>query len=110
MSRKKITVYLTVTAITSLAILLSLVFNFNDGQFALANYIGYAAKWVHYPRREPTEENKGIKEYWVQCGGSYQFTEPESENIVEASGYDTSGFLENDDRWIPNEVDCDADY
>ena len=111
MYRKKKIIYLATTLVTSLVMLLSLVFDLNNGQFVFADFLrNGSATWVHYARREPTEEAKGIKEYWVQCGGTYQFTAPTSGTIVEGSGYDTSEFLENDDRWIPNEIDCDADF
>jgi len=56
-------------------------------------------KWVHYAQRDATEQLDGVREYWVQCGGGYQFTAP-SGTIEEASYYDTSEFSENDPRWI----------
>ncbi len=56
--------------------------------------------WNHYNRKEPTESEKGIKEYWVQCGGSYQFTTPSGTIIDKGSNYDTSEFTPDDDRWL----------
>lgn len=58
-------------------------------------------EWVHYAKREATDSLSGVREYWALCGGSrYQFSEPVSGHIKEASLYDTSEFLENDARWI----------
>ena len=56
------------------------------------------AEWHHYSERMPGI-NPGIKEYWVQCGGNYQFTEPEGATIINQSGWDTSGFAVDDDRY-----------
>ncbi len=57
--------------------------------------------WVHYPKREATSMEPGIREYWVACGQNhYQFTKPLAKIINEAQGYDTSEFLTDDPRWI----------
>ena len=57
--------------------------------------------WVHYPKREATSSEAGIREYWVACGQNrYQFTKPSARIINEAQGYDTSEFLADDPRWI----------
>jgi len=58
------------------------------------------AEWVHYAQKDATPTEKGIREYWVQCGGAYQFTAPTGATIREATQYDTSGFDTNDDRWL----------
>ena len=62
--------------------------------------------WHHYSAQAPVLDghgkatNKGTKEYWVQCGGAYQFTEPASGNKVNMDvAPDTSEFAANDDRW-----------
>ena len=110
MSKKAKKICLSVSFFAAFAMLVSFV-GANAGQFAFASLMnGNRSQWVHYNRLEPTEEHKGIREYWVQCGGSYQFTEPESDNIIEGLEYDTSEFTVDDDRWIPNEIDCDAAY
>lgn len=59
-----------------------------------------ALKWVHYQKREATSSQDGIREYWVSCGGGYQFSKPNSSNIEEAIFYDTSEFTNNDPRYI----------
>lgn len=58
------------------------------------------AKWVHYEQRNATAELDGVREYWVQCGGDYQFTAPTSGTIEDASNWNTTEFAENDPRWI----------
>ncbi len=68
---------------------------------ALANSLASSAIWVHYKQKDATSKENGIREYWVACGlNHYQFTEPDSKNIRESDTYDTSGFTENDPRWI----------
>ena len=63
------------------------------------------AQWVHYARREATPSQIGIREYWVQCGGSYQFEAPDGVTPSEGVGYDTSEFEEFDDRYFPYAID-----
>ena len=66
------------------------------------------AEWHHYSQRQPTSSQKGIREYWVQCGGSYQFTAPDSENIVDkGTSYDLSEFAADDPRYISFQYDED---
>ena len=66
-----------------------------------ANATIFEHEWHHYNRKEPTETEKGIKEYWVQCGGGYQFSAPvDAEIIDKGSNYNTSEFAPDDDRWI----------
>ena len=55
-------------------------------------------EWHHYSERMPGVQ-PGIKEYWVQCGGNYQFTEPADADIVDMNTWDTSGFAADDDRY-----------
>ena len=55
-------------------------------------------EWHHYSERMPGVQ-PGIKEYWVQCGGSYQFTEPQDADIVDVNTWDTTGFAADDDRY-----------
>ncbi len=72
-----------------------------QSRFSFAQTLGSdGSVWHHYNRKEPTESEKGIKEYWVQCGGSYQFTAPSGTIIDKGSNYNTSEFAPNDDRWI----------
>ena len=97
-------------SIVSLSLTAAILVGANTSQFVFAGGFANLAQWVHYAQLDPTEESKGIREYWVQCGGGYQFTEPDCDNIIEGSVYDTSEFAVDDDRWIPNEVDCDASY
>ena len=55
--------------------------------------------WKHYSERMPGV-NPGIKEYWVSCNDdAHQFTAPTEGTIQDASGWDTSLFEENDDRY-----------
>ena len=65
------------------------------------------AEWHHYSQQSPELDwkskatNKGTKEYWVQCGGAYQFTAPASGTVVDQVGApDTSEFAADDDRYI----------
>lgn len=68
--------------------------------FNSANSVGNET-WHHYDKKLPTLSEKGIKEYWVQCGGSYQFLTPLSGTIIDkGTNYDTSEFTEYDDRWL----------
>ena len=62
---------------------------------------GDAGIWVHYARKEATKTEKGIREYWVNCSShEYVFEQPTSGTIQEFTQYDTSGFTDDDDRWI----------
>ena len=66
--------------------------------------------WVHYKRREATPSELGIREYWIQCGGSgYQFTAPEGQTPRDAEHYDTSEFETDplDERYFPYMMDED---
>lgn len=70
----------------------------------LANTPG--GEWHHYSAQDPSLDirgkafDKGTKEYWVECGGGYQFTEPASGTVIDKAGApDTSEFVKDDDRW-----------
>ena len=66
--------------------------------------------WVHYARREATPSELGIREYWIQCGGSgYQFTAPAGQTPRDADHYDTSEFETDplDERYFPYMMDED---
>lgn len=66
------------------------------------------AEWHHYSKRNPTSSAKGIREYWVQCAGSYQFTEPQDVTIVDkGSDYDLSEFADDDPRYFSYQYDED---
>ena len=55
--------------------------------------------WKHYSERMPGI-NPGIKEYWVSCDdNSHRFTAPSDVTIQDATGWDTSGFEVDDDRY-----------
>ena len=63
-------------------------------------------EWHHYAKTNPTALQKGIREYWVQCGGSYQFTAPEDVDIVDkGTSYDVSEFEANDPRYLSYQYD-----
>lgn len=75
--------------------------NMNISLFATGN-----SEWVHYNRREATSSVMGIREYWVECGGIYQFEAPATGNITDAgANYDTSEFAEFDDRYFTYAMD-----
>ncbi len=72
-----------------------------DGSLAFALPTSSKATWVHYKQKEASSSEAGIREYWVACGGgAYQFSAPNSGSIKEGDSYDTSGFKEDDPRWI----------
>ena len=58
--------------------------------------------WRHYNKKAPTQSERGIREYWANCGGDYhQFEAPSSGTIIDmGSNYDTSEFTYDDDRWL----------
>ena len=54
--------------------------------------------WNHYAERMPGAL-PGIKEYWVSCNSNeHVFTAPTG-TITDVNGWETSGFVENDDRY-----------
>ena len=58
--------------------------------------------WHHYNKKTPTQSERGIREYWANCGGGYhQFNAPTFGSIIDmGSNYDTSEFEYDDDRWL----------
>jgi len=59
--------------------------------------------WKHYAQKLPgaiTGTKNGVREYWVECGGDYQFTKPDGVTIVEGTDYNVSEFATNDARFI----------
>lgn len=69
------------------------------GEMLLAD--GTTTVWRHYPRREATPTEKGIREYWVSCSShEVTFEKPRSGTIEDMTEYDTSEFTEHDERWI----------
>lgn len=57
--------------------------------------------WVHYAKKAATKTEKGIREYWVNCQtNEHVFVAPTGGTIQEGAYYNTSGFTEDDDRWI----------
>ena len=71
-----------------------------------ANATPEQGEWHHYSKTNPTSSQKGIREYWVQCGGAYQFTAPEDVDIVDkGTSYDVSEFEVNDPRYLNYQYD-----
>ena len=65
-------------------------------------------EWHHYSQKAPTSSQKGVREYWVQCGGSYQFSAPSDVEIIDkGSNPDVSEFAVNDERYISYQYDED---
>ena len=96
MKRNKLFVSMVLSS-TSLLLLTSLGL-FNKGS---ATYSSPNELWVHYPKKEASEKENGIREYWIECSTHrYQFSKPNSSNIQEYTSYNTDGFSENDPRWI----------
>jgi len=58
------------------------------------------AIWKHYAQKDATATEKGIREYWIECDGDYQFTAPQGVTVVEGTAYDTSEFTQDDPRWL----------
>ena len=78
-----------------------------DGSLTFALPVTAETTWVHYKQREATSSMPGIREYWVACGANtYQFTAPDSDNIKEGLVYDTTGFKDDDPRWIKWVDEC----
>ena len=106
MKKKLLLISLSSVAVCTIAAGTLLALNHN-GNFLTRATDG--AQWVHYARREATPSELGIREYWVQCGGSYQFEEPLGVTPEEGVGYDTSEFETDplDDRYFPYMMDED---
>lgn len=69
------------------------------GDMLLAD--GTTTVWRHYPKREATPTEKGIREYWVSCQThEVTFVEPTSGSIEDMTVYDTEEFTADDARWI----------
>ena len=94
-------------AVTTFAAVGTLVLSQSPSSFKLSATPSQV-EWHHYSKRLPTSSQKGIREYWVQCGGSYQFTEPQDVTIVDkGSAYDESEFAADDDRYFSYKFDED---
>lgn len=79
---------------------LSLIFSYSSNAVVALNN-EYNGTWVHYSKKEASKDEDGIREYYVLCGGNeYRFSKPSSNNIIEATNYDTTGFTSDDPRWI----------
>lgn len=63
---------------------------------------GNTSSWVHFPTKQPTATEKGIKEYWCNCSGGYSFTKPDVANIPDSTIYKTDLFKTDDERYIPS--------
>jgi len=67
-----------------------------------------SGEWHHYKKQDPTSTKKGIREYWVECGGGYQFAAPATGTIIDEEGApDTSEFKVDDDRYFSYQFDED---
>ena len=65
-------------------------------------------QWYHYSMTEPTASQKGIREYWAQSSGAYQFEAPASGTIYNmGTSYDFSDFTDDDPRYISYQYDED---
>ena len=107
---KKIAISLL--GIVSIATSATVAFASNRSILAKAQYSNPAAgTWVHYAQSAPTASAKGTREYWVGCSEhTHVFSEsevPEGATIVNGESIDTSGFTENDDRWLNFKYDED---
>ena len=92
----------------ALSVITAASFAFGGGLSKLIHLVATnGSKWNHYDRRDPTEEQLGIREYWAECGtGIHVFSEPQEGTITDkGTAYDTSEFSENDDRYIPYMID-----
>ena len=97
MKRSKLFISATLSAL-ALLVLTSVPFlnNVNASYLSPSNEL-----WIHYPKKEASEKENGIREYWIECSTNrYQFSKPNSSNIQEYTSYNTDGFSENDPRWI----------
>ena len=69
-----------------------------------------AGTWVHYDMSLPgtatgAPQAYGVREYWVECGGGYQFSKPSvADSLIKDGGtdYDFSGFPTN--GWDPRMI------
>ena len=106
---KKNILFISLSSVAACAVAVGVFAALNKSGRLLATATD-GAQWVHYKRREATPSEMGIREYWVQCGGSYQFDAPLGETPTEGVGYDTSEFDPLDDRYFPYMMDenyCD---
>ena len=99
--KKKNKIFLIGAATVSACVIcLSAAIGLASSKQLLAGATG-SGQWVHYSRREATPSQLGIREYWVECGGVYQFEAPEGVTPTEkGSDYDLSGFTNPDDRYF----------
>ena len=106
--KQKITISLLSVGILATAGVAALTAN--GGVLAKAQYSNPAAgTWVHYAQTAPTATAKGTREYWVGCSEhTHVFSAsevPDGALIVDGESLDTTGFAENDDRWLEYRYD-----
>ena len=106
--KQKITISFLSASILAASSLVA--FAANSGILAKAQYSNPAAgTWVHYAQTAPTSSARGTREYWVGCSEhTHVFSEsevPEGALIVDGESLDTTGFAENDDRWLEYRYD-----
>ena len=106
--KKKAFILSLLTGLTTALTALVVVGMYNETSVFALNK-GESGVWVHYAEALPGTvqgTEKGIRNYYVQCGGDYQFEVPAS--YVEGGAYDISEFAEDDPRYFtlnPNTVD-----
>ncbi len=108
---KKRTFAFCVCATSVAALALGLATGLSDSVPAFAQYNpATAGTWVHYDMSLPGEatgapNGYGVREYWIQCGGGYQFSKPSvSDSLIKEGGkdYDFSEFPTN--GWDPRMI------
>ena len=100
--KKKSLITLTALLFTTIGCFSVLINNVPNSKIYADGSNNINEQWVHYSQRPATCTEKGIREYWCQCGGYYQFEAPSSGNIIDkGTNYDTSEFSADDNRWIP---------
>ena len=101
---KKNILFISLSSVAACAVAVGVFAALNKGGRLLTRATD-GSQWVHYARREATSSQIGIREYWVECGGSYQFEAPSEVTPAEGVGYDTSEFAEFDDRYFTYAMD-----
>ena len=98
MKKRKLMLGLAVTGSAFLTFCLLSTSNNLNAFFLASNNSG---DWVHYAMKPATKTTRGVREYWIKCGGTYQFSQPTGVTIREGTQYDTTGFNgDTDPRWV----------
>ena len=97
--KKKLVILSSISAACLGAIGVGAAYKATDGMLFAGAASGDV--WVHYAKKAATKTEKGIREYWVNCQtNEHVFVAPTGGTIQEGAQYNTSGFTEDDDRWI----------